>query len=227
MARQFGKAQQHLRMLQAVPAVEQDIRGYDRNPCGLQSQGKDAEGAYTKKTNHHDGQQARARPITNQSKDRNICPPSSGKTGRRLKISRPKLMTATLCSSKYASGIACAYPNPRNERPATNSTGTSAHIDKRTRGDAPERGARPLRGIDVGDAAERPQDNLICQTSDLTAGQGVAEFMEHDNEKQCQVLRRVPEEGRVRSLSAADLVRGDKKPRPMERHLDATEMEQV
>src|ERR1051325_6599686 len=51
-----------------------------------------------------------ARPNKNQSSERRICPPSNGKTGSMLKISRPRLICQTERRSKQAFGKLSDHP---------------------------------------------------------------------------------------------------------------------
>ena len=69
-------------------------------------------------------------------------------------------------------------------------------IDERPGGDAPERGARSLRRGDIGDAAKRPEHNLVRAAADLTAGERVAELVHQDDQEQRQILQGAPH-GRV------------------------------
>ena len=68
----------------------------------------------------------RARPTTNQSRDRKIWPPSSGKIGSMLKTSKTTSMTKTARTNSWTLGRVFAQPNDRLNMKSTNRIGTRA-----------------------------------------------------------------------------------------------------
>ena len=67
----------------------------------------------------------------------------------------------------------------RTERLPTNRE--QGDVDEGAGGDAPEGGTGALGWIDVGDAAEGPEEDSIGFASDGAAGEGVTELVEEDD----------------------------------------------
>src|SRR6185503_5013571 len=95
-----------------------------------------------------------------------------------------------------------------------------------TRGDAPERGSGPRRWVDDGDAAERPQQDLVGASANAAAGKRMPEFVHRHDDEDRQVLEHVPDERRVGAGTAADLEDGDEQPAPVDEDGDALELEE-
>src|SRR6202035_708518 len=76
-------------------------------------------------------------------------------------------------------------------------------------------------------AAERPQHDLVRPSANLTASEGVSELVNHHNQEQRQILQHVPGDRGVISFSSLDFICSDKKPRPMDKHVNSVEAEQA
>ncbi len=154
----------------------------------------------------------RARPITNQSSERRIWPPSSGYTGRMLKTSRTMLIPRTVRMNWKASGIVFAQPRERVTMKAREENRHERHIHQRAGHDTPQRSAGPLRRVHIRHSTQRPQHDPICRSPYLAASQRVPELMQQHNGKQRQVLQRIPDQRVVSAFAAADFDDGHHKP---------------
>ena len=74
-------------------------------------------------------------------------------------------------------------------------------------GSAAQRGARPLGRAHVRHSAQRPEQDLICRSSNLPASQRMSVLMQEHNKKERQILEHVPDYGGINLRSVADFER--------------------
>ena len=98
--------------------------------------------------------------------------------------------------------------------------GDEDDVDERAGDDAPEGGAGALRGIDEGDAAEGPEEDAVGDAADGSAGEGVPELVEEDDEEEREVLGEGPGGVLVHVFALLELVVSDEEPGPVEGDVD-------
>jgi hypothetical protein len=111
--------------------------------------------------------------------------------------------------------------------------GEKYHVDEGTCGNGPEHGAGALRGLDVGDAPQRPEEDLVGLAADGFAGESVAELMDENDEEETQVEADVEADGMLEVsedapvvASEKDLQSGNEEPAPVDEDVDAKETEE-
>jgi hypothetical protein len=85
-------------------------------------------------------------------------------------------------------------------------------IDQWTGGDAPQGRARPLRRIDVSDAAKRPEHDGIGGSAHRAAGERMTELVRQNNGKEGEILDNIPRDGAISPLPSFDFIKGDEEP---------------
>ncbi len=83
-----------------------------------------------------------------------------------------------------------------------------------------------LGGLDQRHAAQRPQNDAVRRTADLSAGQSVSEFMQQDYGEKRKEFERIPDGRGIGDLTSNDLVVGDEHERPMHANVDAEATEE-
>jgi len=76
------------------------------------------------------------------------------------------------------------------------------------------------RHLNVRNATEGPQDDLVGCPSRLSASESVPELVHQHDEEQCQVLHYVPYDGGVPTLPVLDLKSCNNEPRPMKKEVN-------
>ena len=94
--------------------------------------------------------------------------------------------------------------------------GSECDVDEGAGGDAPEGGAGALGWIDVGHAAEGPEEDCICFAADGAAGEGMAELVEEDDGEEGEVFEEVPDRRSVVAAPGLNFVYGNEEPGPIE-----------
>ena len=215
-ARQLCLLQQFARLLKSAPAAEQQINRDEAEPVitVLGGEGDEAEDAHdSKHRGHH--QAARFAQHEPQQGAQDLAA-VEGIDGQDVEYEQTDIDLQESPQDVVSIRVGVGPAQRIRGIDKADEDRRQGHVDQRARGNAPQRGAGALGRVNIGHAAEGPQQDVVRGAAHLAAGHGMAKLMrEHDGEER-QVFQDIPEDGAVSAARALDFVDSDKKPGPMQ-----------
>ena len=195
--------------LEAVPAIEACVGGDEAGPNGLFKECEhDEPGDSEEAQKRSDQQAARAAERKPEQGAKNLAA-VEGVDGENVENQQNDV-----CEEDRKNQLVSIWIRfPPIERidgfPCDGQGNSQRNVHKRSCGDAPQGCAGALRGIDIGDAAERPEHDFIRGSTDGAAGKSMTKLVQQDDHEERQVFEGIPDDGAVLALPCLDFIQGD------------------
>jgi hypothetical protein len=216
---------ERLGLFEAAPAVHGGVGGDETCPDGLGPEGETDEASDTNESEdrgNHEAAGASERIPEKRAKD---LAPVERINGKDVEDEEHDVGGENGAEEAIFIGHGVAPLGRLCELKGSPENWEQGDVDEGASGDAPESGAGALGWVDIGYAAEGPEEDGVGFAADGAAGEGMAELVEEDDGEQGEVFEDVPDGRGVVALAGLDFVDGDEEPGPVEEDGDSGDAE--
>lgn len=203
-------------LFEAAPAVHGGVGGNEAGPYGPEIDGEDEQSSHAEKAKEgrdHEAAGAAEREPEERAQDLAAV---EGVDGKDIEDEEDDIGGEDGPEQAVFVGHGVAPMRGSCKGEGRGEDWEQGDIDEGAGGDAPQGGAGALGRVNIGYAAEGPEEDGIGFAADGAAGEGMAEFVQKNDGEEGQIFEDVPEDGGVGAVAGLDFVCSDQEPGPVE-----------